>query len=545
MQIESYKVGIYCRLSREDGNEESQSISAQKEILTEYVSNQGWKIYDVYCDDGYSGTNYDRPAFKRLINDIEYGNINLVITKDLSRLGRNYIQTGYYTEEYFPENDVRFIALNDNFDTLKEDNDFIPFKNIINEWYAKDISKKIRFTLDNKAKSGEPRNTVFPLFGYTYNEKYERVPCPETAPIVRFIFEEYLKTASTSKVAKALTDKRVKIPAYYNAVKYNYNKEKVLARSEEELCKWSTSTIKDILKRKEYLGIYITAQSKSKNFKLKKRYKNQDKYEFEGKYEAIITEEQFNMAQKLMKRSRSGDIPYEENIYKGILLCADCGKPLRFQRRTDRKGSMYYRYYCENKNCDYFNNIQQRELNDIIKYELVRLKEAILNNKKLFIEMIKNKDNTVKFTSLENNIDVSSYIKRNNEIDNYIKKLFEAYTDGKVPESTYDMMMEKYTKEKRLLETQIRELTIEEKKNMVTRDYNNEAKMLVEALEKIDDEHLLTSQFLLEVIKSIQVKNLDDVKFSRAKKKIIITYQYVNDEIKEYLENEKCSCNIC
>ena len=161
MSEKKYWVGIYCRLSQEDGNDESQSITTQKEILLDYVKKQGWRVVDVYADDGYTGTNFNRPEFNRLIEDIKVGKINLVITKDLSRLGRNYVQTGYYTEEFFPEHNVRYIAIGDNFDSLDESTcDFMPFKNIINEWYAKDISKKIRFTLEGKAKSGEPRNTV-------------------------------------------------------------------------------------------------------------------------------------------------------------------------------------------------------------------------------------------------------------------------------------------------------------------------------------------------------------------------------------------------
>ena len=196
----TYSVGvinaaIYCRLSKDDGtDEESCSIQNQKSTLIEYVQRQGWNIYDIYIDDGYTGTNFNRPHFQRMINDIENKRVNLVITKDLSRLGRNYIQTGMYTEDYFPSKNVRYIALNDDFDTDNEDNEFAPFKNIINEWYPKDISKKIRFTLGSKAKNGDCMNTVFPIYGYKYNENFERVPDEMTAPIVRMIFEEYVKS---------------------------------------------------------------------------------------------------------------------------------------------------------------------------------------------------------------------------------------------------------------------------------------------------------------------------------------------------------------
>ena len=250
------KVAIYCRLSRDDGSvDESQSIQSQKAILTEYAIKHNFEIVDVYVDDGYSGTDFNRPSFLRMLNDIELNRINIVITKDLSRLGRNYIQTGYYTEEYFPKHNVRYIAINDNFDTEKEEsNDFAPFKNIINEWYAKDISKKIRFTLDNKAKNGEPRNTVFPIFGYTYNERYERVIDPETAKIVQLIFHKYDELGSSLKVARYLTQNKVKLPCYYNAIKYNYNKDKVLARTEEELTNWKPTAVRSILENIQYTG---------------------------------------------------------------------------------------------------------------------------------------------------------------------------------------------------------------------------------------------------------------------------------------------------
>ena len=250
--MQNYRVAIYCRLSKDDGNEESQSIQSQREILTEYVNKQGWQIVDYYIDDGYSGTNFERPDFKRLISDIEIGLVDLVITKDLSRLGRNYILTGYYTEEFFPNKNIRYIALNDNFDTNREEgNDFVPFKNIINEWYAKDISKKIRFTLDNKAKNGEPRNTVFPIFGYTYNSAFERIPDPETAPIVQLIYRKYVEFGSSVKVSRYLKAQKIKIPRYYNAIKYGYNKKKVLEMTDDQLTDWRPDGIREIIEREE------------------------------------------------------------------------------------------------------------------------------------------------------------------------------------------------------------------------------------------------------------------------------------------------------
>ena len=423
MQQPGYNAAIYCRLSRDDGNEESQSIASQKEVLTKYVADRGWNITDIYVDDGYSGTDFNRPAFKRLISDIEIGRINIVVTKDLSRLGRNYIQTGYYTEEFFPDHNVRYIAVNDRFDTsIDDNNDFIPFKNIINEWYAKDISKKIRFTLDNKARNGAPRNTVFPVFGYMYNEAHERVPDPELAPIVRCIFDEYLKTASSVKVANLLKSKGIRTPRYYNAVKYGYNKQATLALPEDKLLDWLPTTIRDILSNEAYIGTYETSRLKTKSFKNHKLIKNPNSYKFENKYEAIIDKETFEAVQRLLKRTRGSDVPMEENRYKGLIFCPDCGKPLRYERKTNKNGSFYYRYFCRNSKCEFQNNVQRKYLDEIIKQEVLELRKYILTYKKEFLEFTENYDKKPKTRKDDVTEELEKYIERNNELDIYIQK---------------------------------------------------------------------------------------------------------------------------
>lgn len=549
LNLSNQKTAIYCRLSREDGNEESQSIQAQQEILTKYVEEQGWDIIDIYKDDGYSGTSFDRPDFQRLLNDIELGKIDIVITKDLSRLGRNYIQTGYYTEEYFPANKVRYIALNDNFDTANEDsNDFAPFKNIINEWYAKDISKKIRFTLDSKAKRGEPRNTVFPIFGYTYNENFERIPDPDTAPIVQFIFKEYVKTGSSYKVAQILTAKRVKLPRYFNAIKYNYNKQKVLSMSEEELTNWTSGGVRDILVRDDYIGNYTTARSKSTNYKMKKRTDNENCYVFENRYEPLIDRETFEIANKLLKRTRSGAVPFKENIYKGLILCADCGKPLKYERKRNPKTKEFdfYRYYCNNKSCKFFNAIQVENLNKVIKMEILNLKNIILNHKEEFIEFAKNFDSKGRTLELDSKKELALYIKKSNEIDNYIQKLFEQNVEGIIPQSTFDNMMAKYNRDKRFVEQQIVELTKLEQKQLSEKFSDNKLNSLISMLENINEDNVLDIELLHSLIYAI---HLHSTKVNPKSKKftyiITIRYSVLDDIIKEFMTYEKAGGNIC
>ncbi len=282
--MKKYYCGLYLRLSKEDGGEESGSIQSQREILTAYIQQQGWVIVDEYVDDGYSGTSFERPAFKRMIEDIEVGRVNLVITKDLSRLGRNYIQVGYYTEEFFPKYQVRYIALADNYDSEKEEGqDFAPLRNIMNELYARDTSKKIRSILEDKAKKGTPRNTVVPIFGYAYNESYERIPDSETGEVVQLIFRTFIQLGSTKLTAEYLSEQRIKTPTYYNAVRYGFNKNKVLLCSEEKMYDWTYTMVHNILIKEEYLGVYKTAKTKSITYKNKKRIINKDCYVFENR----------------------------------------------------------------------------------------------------------------------------------------------------------------------------------------------------------------------------------------------------------------------
>ena len=545
MQQPGYNTAIYCRLSREDGNEESQSIASQKEVLTKYVADQGWNITDIYVDDGYSGTDFNRPAFKRLISDIEIGRVNIVVTKDLSRLGRNYIQTGYYTEEYFPDHNVRYIAVNDRFDTFHDEgNDFIPFKNIINEWYAKDISKKIRFTLDNQAKNGVPRNTVFPVFGYMYNKAHERIPDPELAPIVKLIFDEYLKTSSSTKVARLLKARGIRLPKYYNAVKYGYKKDAVLALSEEELIDWKPGGVRDILGNVAYVGTYVTSAHKTKSFKNHKLIQNENCYVFENRYEPIVDKETFEAVQRLLKRTRGSNVPMDENRYKGIIFCSECGKPLRYERRKQHDGSFYYRYFCRNSKCSCCNNIQRKYLDAIIKSELLSLRDYILVMEEEFVEFVEGYDIKTKVRKDDVSEELEKYIARNEELDIYIQKLFESHAKNLVPQSTFELMISKYSKEKKELENHIKELTKQALKNENKEEYGTNARKLIEILKELNEDNVLDSRLMHLVIDSIKVKTERlPGKERKYKYELNIRYVMLDSIIKEFMSHE--SGNIC
>ncbi len=529
-------VAVYCRLSKDDGSEESNSITSQKDVLLNYIKEQKWNLVDIYIDDGYSGTNFDRPSFQKMISDISDRNINIIITKDLSRLGRNYIQTGYYTEEYFPDNNIRYIALNDNYDTSDEDsNDFVPFKNIINEWYAKDISKKIRFTLDNQAKNGIQKRTCVPTFGYTFNKSGERIIDTEIAPIVVLIFDLYIELGSAVKVAYELNKRGIKNPSYYNAIKHNYNKDKVLEKEEYEHTIWNSSTIKGIIKNEVYIGKLITSKTKTKSFKNKKLIQNENKYVFEDKIEPIITKEVFEVVNRMRMRSRGSDIPVEENRFKGIVFCKLCGNKLRYDRILDKdtKEVKYHRYYCNRRGCC-SGTIQKKNLDILVKTELTYLKEFILNKEEEFIKFA-DLVNKSKKVIVNDNSELERYINRCSELDNYIQKLFEAKVSNNVPESTYDMMMNKYSKEKKELEQLILDITKINQSNSKV-NYKDKALLIVERFKTIDLDNLDTKA-IRGIIDKIEVEPIkEEGKRIRKDFNIYFTYVNVDSVIKEFIE---------
>ncbi len=528
-----YRVAIYLRLSRDDGNEESQSIQSQRELLTAYVRKQGWFLIDEYVDDGYTGTNFDRPSFKRLIADIELGKIDMVVTKDLSRLGRHYIQVGYYTEEYFPEHNVRYIALTDNYDTEKDEgNDFAPFKNVINEWYARDTSKKIRSILDEKARRGEPRNTAIPIFGYQYNAAFERVPDSETGPIVQLIFKKLIELGSTLRVEEYLTAHKIKTARYYNAIKYGYNKAKILALPESEWYRWARGSVRDIIVREEYLGVYKTAQSKSVSYKNKRRFGNQDCYVFEGRYEPLVDKSTWELANKMLRVTQGTSIPIQENCFKGLLYCADCGRVLRLERKTNLRKQIYdYRYYCRDGNCKQSNTITKSMLESAVIYEILQMRDYILSREEEFLKFAAQFDTKGRKLQTDIEADLQKAMLKSEEINNYIEKLFENNVKGIIPASTFTVMMNKYKKEKESLEGTIRVLTrrVEEE----NRNPQNQLRAadFINTLKGLNDTNIVEPYIIQKLIKKIIVKTRR-INNSVKNREICLTIQYYgNDEI--------------
>ena len=312
-----FKVAIYIRLSREDGDkQESESIGNQRDIIMRYIKENNLQFIDEYVDDGVSGTTFERQGFQKMISDIEQKRINMVITKDLSRLGREYIQTGYYIENYFPEHMVRYVAINDGIDTFSNStsNDVTPFKSIMNDMYAKDISKKVRSVIKEKQKKGEYMCTV-PPYGYKkdISQKNHLVVDENVSYIVREIFKMYLDGNSVYKIRDYLNSNNIQSPSGYD-------------KNLTEIKKWNSVTILNILANKAYIGTTVSNKRTNISYKSKKRIKVPEKEYIitENTHEAIIDKEDFEKVQFLLAKKSINKKVKHEYLFRGLIKCKTC-----------------------------------------------------------------------------------------------------------------------------------------------------------------------------------------------------------------------------
>lgn len=335
---EKLSAALYIRLSREDeADGPSESVTNQRSMLEQYAADRALTVYDVYIDDGWSGCNFDRPAFQRMLTDIESGRVNMVITKDLSRLGRDYILTGHYLERYFPEHRVRYISLLDGIDTGSDSsaNDITPFRAIMNDLYARDISRKITSVKRNKQRQGQFIGGK-PVFGYRMHptEKNRIVVDEEAAPVVRRIFSAALAGISCRAIAGQLNREGIPSPAVYAGLAPDGH--------------WSGERISEMLQNETYLGSMVQGRRVKISYKSKKslRQKKSDWVVVENTHEPIIDRETFNAVQILLSgRARTRSRTYDHPL-KGILLCHECAQPLSLVNRKNRSGSDTLYFIC-------------------------------------------------------------------------------------------------------------------------------------------------------------------------------------------------------
>lgn len=461
-----YNVGLYIRLSREDDdkNYESESITNQKSLLLQYAKENNLRVYDIYIDDGFSGTNFDRPGFIRLIKDIENKKINMVITKDMSRLGRDYIGTGELVEKFFPEHNVRYIAVTDNIDTYLDstNNDIAPFKAIMNDFYAKDISKKIKTSLKAKMKDGKYVGGRAP-FGYTKDpdNKNQLLVDEEQAIVVKRIFDMALDGLSYYKIADILTSEGIKTPASYYNFEWcgNYN---------PTFNKWNAKTIYDILNNRIYTGDLVQGRRCKVNYKVKKIVKNNPNNYIvvENTHEAIIDKDVFYEVQKKLPKNVVRKEKKENNLLDGLLYCGDCGHRISVQARRKKDNKHYtlcnyYRTYMKEHLCtSHSNNYDKLEVEIINNLREVCLK--YLDKNKVKSSVINNFNNKNKDNSLKEIEILSKDINQiNDNLDNiYIDKLNKTITEDQFNRVKNKLELELNRKITRLNE--IKDLSVSE-----------------------------------------------------------------------------------
>ena len=327
---------LYPRLSHEDELQgESNSISNQKRILETYAKQNGFSNLRWYTDDGYSGANFQRPGFQAMLADIEAGKVGTVIVKDMSRLGRNYLQVGMYTEMIFPQKGVRFIAINDGVDSAQGDNDFAPLRNIFNEWLVRDTSKKIKAVKRSKGMSGKPI-TSKPVYGYLMDEDENFIIDEEAAPVVRQIYSLCLAGNGPTKIARMLTEQQIPTPG---TLEYRRTGSTRRYHPGYE-CKWATNTVVHLLENREYTGCLVNFKTEKPSYKLKHSIENPPEKQavFENHHEPIIDRETWERVQELRKQRKRPNRYDEVGLFSGILFCADCGSVMYQQRyQTDKR----------------------------------------------------------------------------------------------------------------------------------------------------------------------------------------------------------------
>lgn len=531
-------VGIYCRLSKDDNTGvESNSITNQKLYLTDYVKQRGWVIYKIYIDEGKSGTNFDRDGFKEMISDIEAKKIDCVVVKDLSRLGRNYLDSGYYIEKYFPEHFIRFIAVNDSLDSNDGENDFGPFKNIINEWYAKDISKKIKFSFSIKAKQGTLLQGFAP---YGYLKCIDRVDYEideEVADIIRYIFNSIYNNIPAKDVINYLKKNKVYVPGYYNYLKKGINKEKYESYTEEKKYAWDYWKLDMILTNEIYIGTLVNFKRKKLSFRSKKLVENDPEKMVKvfDRFPPIISKEVFYKVSEI--RHQKYRAPRnDQNIFSRIVFCADCGKKMTLRKQGYKNRSHILYYHCSHCNGHYI--------------RLDRLKQQVIDDFKGLKEFISsvpqdelvneiNKINKKK-AERKNRVDTKEYnssIERKVQLENLISKLLDSYTKGIVPDDAYESMMLNYKTEYDEITSKIKKL-----EGVLTSNDTEIQKVSTKELEyilSINEEEILQSDFLNSVIKKIQIQDNQD-----GEKTIRNTHieYYSIGELKELYEQNS---NLC
>ena len=446
------KTALYCRLSQDDGIEGgSNSIQNQKAILQKFAEDHHFLRPCFYVDDGFSGGNFQRPAFQQMISDMENGEIGIIVTKDLSRLGRNQLHTGLYIEERFPMFGVRYIAINDNVDTdSSESNDLMPFKNLFNEWFIRDTSRKIRAVLKAKAERGERLGTRAP-YGYIKDPETKKLAVDdEAAAIVRRIFAMCASGNGPSQIARILKKEQVLTPTMYAYTRYGMNHT---CLDTAHPYNWSDSAIANLLENEIYLGNTVNMKYSTKSYKDKRRveHSREECLVFKDTHPALITQEVWDIVQRVRKNRRRPTKMEEQNKYSGLVFCADCGSNMVLHRARTMSAS-YNHFTCrtykkDGESCT-GHYIRECVLDEVVLEDMRRVTAMARERPEEFAAYIGSRQSAeIQREIRRQEKELAAMRKRKAELDAIFKKLYEDSVLSRITTEQFQMLSSSYTEE--------------------------------------------------------------------------------------------------
>lgn len=523
------------RLSRDDESYgDSVSIETQRMILRQFAEENGFRIVDEYIDDGYSGTNFNRPAFQRMIEDIEAGKVNTVCTKDLSRFGREHVMMDYYLEFYFPEKKVRYIAISDNEDTEKGLSDIVPVKNIFNEWFAKDTSRKVKNALRAKHMAGERTFTYAPL-GYKRDpdKKNSIIIDEETKWIVEKIFDLAAHGAGSAKIARTLIEEKVPTPGYLLYQKYGKFANIYEDASKEKSYAWTLAVVKSILKNETYIGNTIHNQQTNISYKNKKKVRKppEEWTRIENTHEGIIDKNIFYQVQEMIASRKRKMKNAEPQIFSGLLKCADCGWALSYG--VNRSNKIPWAYY----NCTQYRQFGPKlnrctahyvRYDVLYEYVLSRIRywsrQASINEEELLHKLLKTSDKERASALKKQTVEIRKAENRKEELDRLFAKLYEDWSANRINEYNFNMLTQKYQSEQEEIDEKIKAIRLELNTEKQTAE---DARKWIELIKKNTDPTELTADLLNTLIEKIVVHDAAEDEFGFRTQEIEIYYRFV------------------
>jgi len=530
MQSQSNKVtALYCRLSRDDDVQgDSGSIANQKKLLAKYAKDCGYQNIKYFVDDGISGTTFNRPGFQDMIEAIEAGYIEAVLVKDMSRLGRDYLQVGYYTDKFFPEQDVRFVAINDGVDSAQGENEFAPFRNIMNEWYARDISRKVRSSQRLRGNAGEPLS--MPLYGYIKDPENPKrwIVDDEAADVVRYIYKLCIDGVSEWKIASQLEREEILNPRHYWKSK-GIRKPGRSSFSDSPYY-WCKTTINCILNSREYMGDVVNFKTYSKSFKNKRRLENPEENHviFEGVHEHIIDRETWEMVQRIRggtKRRQPKNT--EKHMFAGLLYCVDCGRKLHFNVNHPNTQLKYFNcsnYRGNRGTCTETHYIRADSLEQVMLLEIRRMTAFLQDKEEGFVKLLM--DKSLKQAQRERKRrekELATMTARCRELEVLFTKTYEDNASGKLSDERFMMITKRYDDEQLALKKKIgglqAEIEAEER-------HKHSAASFLRAVRKYTDIKELTPVILNELVEKIVVHHAQGLGKSRTQQ-LEIFYNFV------------------